>query len=198
MQKKVFLLLTIIALLVIVSYFASLSYIKGYFDAPTLIVPIKTNQTVYEASASQSSVTTMTKLTMISESAEQLEMELEYYYDGSLGEQVTLCGEIKLSYDPDNIHHYWSCRPSGVKAGKGKAKLSFGLSDESHEKSEIIISDQVRLEFYAHNPYRTSQLGNVNYYKAWVPKTLTEKAKPDWQKTTGVEYIQGFYHAMLD
>jgi hypothetical protein len=198
MKKIVYLFIPTLFLLLIASYLASLSYLKGYFDAPSLVVPIKNNQVVYEASVPQPSVTTMTKLTMISESTERLEMELEYYYDGSLGEQATLCGEIKRSYDPENIHFYWSCRPSGVKAGKGKAKLSFGLDDKSHEKSEIIISDQIRLVFYAHNPYRTVQVGKVSYYKAWIPKALSEKSKPNWQKASGIEYIQGFYHAMVD
>ena len=202
MKNSLSSILTLICLLVIGSYFASLAYIKGYVDAPTLIVPTKNNKVVYENSSplasTSASTTTMTKLTMISESKDSLEMEVEYFYDGSLGERATLCGAIKLSYDPENIHYNWSCRPSEVKAGKGKAKLSFGLSEESHEALDIFISDQIKLEFYAHNPYRTVQVGEANYYKAWVPNALTDKSQPEWQKSLGLEYIEGFYHAIFD
>ncbi|MGB2740469.1 MAG: hypothetical protein WBC60_07940 [Cognaticolwellia sp.] len=198
MKNSLSSILTLICLLVIGSYFASLAYIKGYVDAPTLTIPIKNNKVVYEKSDPLASTTTMTKLTMISESKDSLEMEVEYFYDGSLGERATLCGAVQLSYDPENIHYYWSCRPSEVKAGKGKAQLSFGLSGESHEALEIFVSDQIKLEFYAHNPYRTVQLGKVNYYKAWVPNALTEKSQPEWQKSLGLEYVKGFYHAIFD
>ena len=130
MQNKFFSILAIICLTLIFSHLASLFYLKGYSDVPNIVVPVKVAKIIYEDKNKVITTTTsMTKLTVISESADQIEMELDYFYDGRLGETTTLCGGIRVSYDPDNIHHYWSCRPSGISKGKGTAKLSFGLSD---------------------------------------------------------------------
>lgn len=181
------------------SYLASLSYLKGYSDAPNIVLPVKAAQIIYEdTNKAIPTATRVTKLTVISESIDRLEMEIDYFYDGSLGETTTLCGGIKVSYDPDNIHHYWSCRPSGISKGKGRAKLSFGLSEASHQKSEIIISDQITIEFYSHNPYRTSQLSTTNYYKAWIPEKFIEKQQPKWRKASGLAYLQGFYQQVFN
>jgi len=64
------------------------------------------------------------KAQVVSDSDARLVVKVDYLYSGDHGDVVTTCGGV--SYEGNRGD--WSCRPSGVKKGRGTAMLSFGLS----------------------------------------------------------------------
>lgn len=64
------------------------------------------------------------KAQVVSDIDDRLILKIDYLYSGDHGDVVTTCGGVSNKGNRGD----WSCRPSGVKKGKGTAMLSFGLS----------------------------------------------------------------------
>lgn len=64
------------------------------------------------------------KAQVVSDIDDRLIVKVDYLYSGDHGDLVTTCGGVSF----EGKRGDWSCRPSGVKKGRGTAMLSFGLS----------------------------------------------------------------------
>jgi len=64
------------------------------------------------------------KAQVVSDNDARLILKVDYLYSGDHGDLVTTCGSVSF----EGKRGDWSCRPSGVKKGRGTAMLSFGLS----------------------------------------------------------------------
>jgi len=69
------------------------------------------------------------KAQVVSDIDSRLVVKVDYLYSGDHGETVTTCGGVSHNGNRGD----WSCRPSGVKKGRGTAMLSFGLSSVAKE-----------------------------------------------------------------
>jgi hypothetical protein len=92
------------------------------YDKPANDIPIESFMRSWETMS-------VIKATVVSDVDSRLVIDVDYLYSGDHGDLVTTCGGISF----EGTRGDWSCKPSGVKKGRGMATLSFGLSSIAKE-----------------------------------------------------------------